>query len=83
MDAINAERGKLILVRQIKYLNNVIEQDHRTVKWRTRPMLRFKNFWTARRILIGIEIMHAIQKGQLERESAGLTPAEQFYGLVA
>ncbi|MDN0075078.1 IS6 family transposase [Crenobacter sp. SG2303] len=83
IDAINAERGKLILVRQIKYLNNVIEQDHRTVKRRTRPMLGFKNFWMARRILIGIEIMHAIRKGQLERESAGLTPAEQFYGLAA
>ncbi|MEO3957361.1 IS6 family transposase, partial [Chromobacterium piscinae] len=50
---------------------------------RIRPMLGFKNFWTARRILIGIEMVYAIRKGPLGEKTAGLTPAEQFYGLAA
>ena len=68
---------------QNKYLNNLIEQDHRAIKRRVRPMLGFKSFWTVRRILNGIEIVHAIHKGQLEGQMAGLTPVEQFYGLAA
>ena len=50
--------------RQCKYLNNIIEQDHRFIKRRTRPMLGFKRFTTAWRTLRGIEIMHALRKGQ-------------------
>ncbi len=51
-------------LRQCKYLNNIIEQDHRFIKRRTRPMLGFKLFTTAWRTLRGIEIMHALRKGQ-------------------
>ena len=51
-------------LRQCKYLNNVIEQDHRFIKRRTRPMLGFKRFSTAWRTLCGIEMMHALRKGQ-------------------
>ena len=51
-------------LRQCKYLNNIIEQDHRFIKHRTRPMLGFKRFTTAWRTLRGIEIMHALRKGQ-------------------
>ena len=51
-------------LRQCKYLNNVVEQDHRFIKRRTRPMLGFKRFTTAWRTLRGIEIMHALRKGQ-------------------
>ena len=51
-------------LRQCKYLNNIIEQDHRFIKRRTRPMLGFKRFTTAWRTLRGIEIMHALRKGQ-------------------
>ena len=51
-------------LRQCKYLNNVIEQDHRFIKRRTRPMLGFKRFTTAWRTVRGIEIMHALRKGQ-------------------
>ena len=47
-----------------EYLNNIIEQDHRFIKRRTRPMLGFKRFTTAWRPLRGIEIMHALRKGQ-------------------
>ena len=51
-------------LRQCKYLNNVIEQDHRFIKRRTRPMLGFKRFTTAWRTVRGIEMMHALRKGQ-------------------
>ena len=51
-------------LRQCKYLNNVIEQDHRFIKRRTRPMLGFKPFTTAWRTVRGIEMMHALRKGQ-------------------
>ena len=51
-------------LRQCKYLNNIIEQDYRFIKRRTRPMLGFKRFTTAWRTLRGIEIMHALRKGQ-------------------
>ncbi len=50
-------------LRQCKYLNNIIEQDHRFIKRRTRPMLGFKRFTTAWRTLRGIEIMHALRIG--------------------
>jgi putative transposase len=61
-----------------------MEQDHRAVKWITRPMLGCKSLWAACCTLTGIEVMHAIRKGQLE--SAGdvhPTLAEQFYVLAA
>jgi hypothetical protein len=47
-------------------------------------MLGFKSFWTARCTIAGIEIMHAIRKGQLMTPEHSLqTPAEQFYALAA
>jgi len=69
----------------VKYLNNVIEQDHRAVKRVTRAMLGFKSFAAAQATLVGIELMHMLKKGQLvgETRAEGLTPAEQFYALVA
>jgi transposase-like protein len=61
-----------------------VEQDHRAVKRQVRPMLGFKSFWAARCTLAGIEVMHAIRKGQLlTAENARQTPAEQFYALAA
>ena len=51
-------------LRQCKYLNNVIEPDHRFIKRRTRPMLGVKQFTTAWRTVRGIEMMHALRKGQ-------------------
>jgi putative transposase len=66
-------------------LNNVIEQDHRTVKRVVRPMLDFKSFWAAQRTLAGIEVMHMLKKEQMVMEEGEpcLTPAEQFYALAA
>jgi transposase-like protein len=59
-------------------------QDHRAVKRLTRPMLGFKSFWAARCTIAGIEVMHAIRKGQLMTpEHSSQTPAEQFYALAA
>jgi putative transposase len=81
----NQEHGTLIEIRQIKYLNNIIEQDHRRVKRVTRPMLGFKSFEAAQATLVGVELMHMLKKGQLvgETRTESLTPAEQFYSLVA
>ena len=54
-----------IQIRQVKYLNNIVEQDHRFIKKRVRSMLGLKSFRTAKSILSGIEAMHIIKKGQL------------------
>ncbi|MGE6896743.1 DDE-type integrase/transposase/recombinase, partial [Priestia flexa] len=54
-----------IQLRQVKYLNNIVEQDHRFIKKRVRSMLGLKSFRTAKSILSGIEAMHIIKKGQL------------------
>jgi putative transposase len=73
-----------IIIRHSKYLNNIVEQDHRAVKRVVRPMLGFKSFWSARCTLAGIEVMHAIRKGQLAAtRNDRQTPAEQFYSLAA
>jgi transposase-like protein len=70
-------------IRQSKYLNTLVEQDHRTVKRITRPMLGFKSFWAACCTIAGIEVMHAIRKGQLKNTGdVQSTPAEQFYTLA-
>ena len=82
LEAINADRETPIKVRQTKYLNNIIEQDHRAIKRRTRPMLGFKNFRCARILLSGIEVMHMIRKGQMKDDVITRTAAEQFYSLV-
>src|SRR5262245_3881099 len=81
----NEERGTAIIIRQVKYLNNIIGQDHRGVKRVTRSMLGFKSFAAAQAALVGIELMHMLKKGQLVGEAGveGLTPAEQFYALAA
>ena len=69
----------------MKYLNNIVEQDHRGVKRVTRPMLGFKSFNAAQCTFAGIELMRILKKGQLagEERVEGLTPAEQFYALSA
>jgi putative transposase len=80
----NEAHGTTIIIRQVKYLNNVVEQDHRAVKRVTRPMLGFKSFDAAQCTLAGIELMHMLRKGQLEEGvEQGLTPAAQFYALAA
>ena len=56
-----------IQLRQKKYLNNIVEQDHRFIKKRVRSMLGLKSFRTATYILSGIEAMHMIKKKQVHQ----------------
>ncbi|MES2951266.1 MAG: IS6 family transposase [Pseudomonadota bacterium] len=73
-----------ILMRQNKYLNNVVEQDHRAIKRITRPVLGFKSLWSARIIIAGIETMRMIKKGQMNCPAGQtLSAANQFYSLAA
>jgi transposase-like protein len=60
-------------LRSSKYLNNLIEQDHRSIKSRTRPMLSFKNFDSATTTIAGIELIHRIRKGQFALRRLRLT----------
>jgi transposase-like protein len=60
-DGLLPKRTKL---RSSKYLNNLIEQDHRGVKSRTRPMLGFKNFQSAAITIAGVELLRRIHKDQ-------------------
>jgi transposase, IS6 family len=53
------------LLRQCKYLNNVVEQDHRFVKHRVNPGMGFGAYTTAQRTIQGYEAMHRLRKGQL------------------
>ncbi|WP_157650152.1 IS6 family transposase [Burkholderia ubonensis] len=80
---INVTREQPIKIRQQKYLNNIVEQDHRAIKRRTRPMMGFKEFHCARILLGGIEVMHMIAKGQMKVVHKSQTAAEQFYSLAA
>ncbi len=81
-EALNAQRDTPIKIRQNKYLNNIIQQDHRAIKRRTRPMLGFKIFRCARILLSCIELMHMIKKGQLTDSWSSQISAEQFYSLA-
>jgi IS6 family transposase len=61
----NAELWRRSRLRQVKYLNNIVEQDHRRIKRLIRPGLGFGGFRTARRTLAGMEAMAMIRKGQI------------------
>jgi putative transposase len=75
---------KPIRIGQSAYLNNRIEQDHRAVKRRVRPMLGFQSMATARVILSGIEMVHMMRKQQA-KYACNQQPslAEQFHLLAA
>jgi putative transposase len=70
-----------IEIRQCKYLNNIVEQDHRFIKWRIQQGLGFKNFESAKRTLTGIEIVHMIRKNQLNTQEQNAF--KSFYSLAA
>ena len=80
----NEAHGTAISIRQVTYLNTVVEQAPRAVKRITRPMLGFKSFDAAQYTLTGIELMHMVRKGQWAGAAKqGLTAAAQFYALAA
>lgn len=74
--------GNKIFIPQIKYLNNLIEQDHRGIKRIIKPMLGFKSFVCAATTLTGIELYHVIRKGQHAIKGT-LASWQQFYALTA
>ncbi len=57
-----------IQIRQVRYLNNIVEQDHRFIKKRVCSMLGFKSYKTVTYIWSGIEAMHMIKKGKFTKE---------------
>ena len=71
-----------IEIRKIKYLNNIVEQDHRFIKKITKPMKGFKAFASANATLIGIELHHMLRKQQ-HCEAKNMSVFEQFYALAA
>ena len=83
IDQIIEDKDISVIVRQVKYLNNIVEQDHRAIKRITKPMLGFKSFHAAKSVLAGIELMHMIRKGQLNITGIEeLSFADQFYALA-
>ena len=84
LETLKEETGQKLEIRQSKYLNNRVEQDHRSIKRIARPMLGFNSFRSARTTLQGIELMHMIKKGQMiATHSQNLSAAGQFYSLAA
>jgi putative transposase len=80
----NEAHSPAIVIRQVKYLKNIIEQDHLSVKRVTHARPGFKAFEAAQYTLAGVGLMHMLRKGQLEGGAEqGLTPAAQFYSLAA
>ena len=67
-----------IIITQSKYQNNIVEQDHRFIKKRVKPMLAFQSFKTARTTLSGIENMRMIQKNQIIGADSGANAFENF-----
>ena len=82
--AFNAEYRTDIEIRQVKYLNNIVEQDHRAIKRLIKGMLGFKSFDSASITLNGIEMVRMIRKGQIIIEDQSVkNTAEIFYSLAA
>ncbi|MBC8951105.1 transposase [Xenorhabdus sp. TS4] len=85
VDELNPEKPKeeIIVIRQNKPLNNLIEQDHRNIKRRISSMLGFNNFRRAQTLLAGIEWVSMLRKGQyLQKPECPMSPAAFFYQLI-
>jgi transposase, IS6 family len=78
--------SKRIEIRQVKYLNNIAEQDHRSIKRIIVPMLSFQSFCSASKILKGIEALNMVKKRQIKNLNySGLNEAKytnQLFGIV-
>nr|WP_028954553.1 DDE-type integrase/transposase/recombinase [Synechocystis sp. PCC 7509] len=80
--------SKIVKLRQIKYLNNIVEQDHRAIKRLVKPGMGFCSFNTAKRTLRGYEIMNMVRKGQVISVPRGAIKerilfTHQIFGLSA
>jgi len=78
----NLKNSDQIEIRQIKYLNNIVEQDHRFIKAVIKPMKGFKSFHSANATLIGIELHHMLHKCQ-HKDHVNMPIFKQFYALAA
>ena len=78
--------SKNVEIRQVKYLNNIVEQDHRSIKRIIAPMLGFQSFRSASKTLKGIEAMNMVKKGQVNNLNYfGLDEVKyinQLFGIV-
>ena len=90
IDKLKAEEilTKTTELRPVKYLNNMVEQDHRFIKRLVNPGMGFGSFNTARRTLRGYEAMNMIRKGQIQRVEKGDIQASfefvsQIFGVAA
>ncbi len=72
---------KKVKIRRVKYLNNIVEQDHRFFKWRIQQGLGFKDFESARRTIAGLEIVYMLKKNQLNTQEQSMF--KSFYSLAA
>src|SRR4028119_1170534 len=82
------ELSKQVELRQNKYLNNIVEQDHRFIKRLVKPGMGFKSFNTARRTIKGYETMNMIRKGQIKGVAKGVVTDRakfiaEIFGVVA
>jgi putative transposase len=75
------DNGRTVEIRQVKYLNNILEQDHRFIKRVTNTMMGFKAFHSAAATIAGIETAHMIRKGQIPAN--GATAFQIFAELAA
>ncbi len=73
--------SKMIEILQVKYLNNILEQDHRFIKRITKHMLDFKAFHSASATIAGIEVAHMIRKMQFANDNC--SPFQLFAELAA
>jgi putative transposase len=83
INSYNAAHNADIELRQCKYLNTIVEQDHRAIKRLVQPVLGFKSMCCARILLAGVEAMHMIRKGQLiNPDGLVVSASEQVYSLA-
>ena len=75
--------GLGIKIRQGRYQNNIVEQDHRFIKKRYKAMSGLKTYRTAKLLLEGIEILHMLHKRQIPIHGHPISPVDAFYALVA
>ena len=81
--SVSQDSGADIVLRQSKYLDNLVEQDHRAIKRIVRPMLGFKSFRCACVLIAGIELMHMIKKGQFDWAEGQVSSAESTFHSLA
>lgn len=81
--SINADACLGLELRQSKHVSNVVGQDHRPVKRITNPMLGFKLFGSAHRLVAGMETMHMVKAGQLRcPKGQTMSKADRLYSLA-